>query len=167
MRKKYGLQDKYIILGVAFGWGERKGFDDFIRLSGLIDENTRIVMIGLSDRQCRNLPGNVIGLKKTGNAAELAGWYTAADVFFNPTYEDNYPTVNLEAQACGTPVVTYRTGGSAESVPESQVIRVGGYGDILTHLNGLSCKKADFSKEKMLKEYIKLYCSDKPSRHFE
>jgi len=73
------------------------------------------------------LPENsavMIYIKKTANVKELAEIYSAADVFVNPTYEDNYPTVNLEAQACGTRVVTYDTGGCRETVYdlESKVI---------------------------------------------
>ena len=55
-------------------------------------------------------------IQRTNSPQELAAIYTAADVFVNPTYEDNYPTVNLEAQACGTPVITYDTGGCRETI---------------------------------------------------
>lgn len=58
----------------------------------------------------------VMGLPKTNHAEELAGIYTTADVFVNPTYEDNYPTVNLEARACGTRVITYDIGGCRETL---------------------------------------------------
>lgn len=117
-REKYHLEDKRIILGVASPWSPRKGFDDFIKLSHMLDDSMKIVMVGLNDKQLKELPENIIGIKRTNNAKELAEIYTAADVFFNPTYEDNYPTTNLEALACGTPVVTYRTGGSPESISE-------------------------------------------------
>lgn len=124
-RKKYGLEDKKIILGVASAWGERKGLYDFIKLSSMLDENYAVVLVGLSEKQLKELPEGVIGIKQTNSARELAEIYTAADVFFNPTYEDNYPTTNLEAQACKTPCVTYRTGGSVESVPAENVIEQG------------------------------------------
>lgn len=55
-------------------------------------------------------------LSRTNSVKELAEIYTAADVFCNPTYEDNYPTTNLEAQACGTWVITYDVGGSKETL---------------------------------------------------
>ena len=124
-KKRYMLEGKKIILGVASIWDERKGLEDFLQLSNMLDESYRIVLIGLSDKQIMNLPPNVIGIKSTNNATELAEIYTAADVFLNPTYEDNYPTVNLESQACGTPCITYRTGGSVESVCNENVIDVG------------------------------------------
>lgn len=124
-RKRYNLENKKIILGVASIWDERKGFDDFLKLSKMIDEKHQIVLVGLNDKQIKSLPRNVIGIKRTNSTQELAEIYTAADVFVNLTYEDNYPTVNLEAKSCGTPVITYHTGGSIESVSEDCVVPQG------------------------------------------
>ena len=124
-RERFCLQDKKIILGVASAWGERKGLNDFIKLSEMLDDRFAIVLVGLTDKQISQMPKKIVALKRTNSTKELAEIYTAADVFFNPTYEDNYPTVNLEAQACGTPVITYRTGGSPESVPDANVIEPG------------------------------------------
>ena len=124
-RKRYGLEDKKIILGVASVWSERKGLNDFIKLSKLLDDTYSIVLVGLSKKQLKTLPKSIIGIKRTSSPQELAEIYTAANVFFNPTYEDNYPTVNLEAQACGTPCITYRTGGSIESVLEENIVEQG------------------------------------------
>lgn len=115
-RKKYGLENKKIILGVASVWDYRKGLNDFIELLKLLDDNKKIVLVGLNKKQIKSLPKNILGLEKTNSPQELAQIYSASDVFFNPTYEDNYPTVNLEAQACGTPVITYDVGGSKETV---------------------------------------------------
>lgn len=124
-RKKYGLEDKIIILGVASVWEPRKGLNDFYKLATMLDDRYTIVLVGLSNKQIKGLPKNIIGLKCTNSQKDLAAIYTAADVLFNPTYEDNYPTVNLEAQACGTTVVTYDTGGSSETVPIKNVLDVG------------------------------------------
>lgn len=121
-RRENGLESYKIILGVASPWTPRKGLSDFIKLSKMMDDHTRIVLVGLSDRQIKKLPPHIIGIKRTNNPQELAGLYTTADVFFNPTYEDNYPTTNLESLACGTPVVTYNTGGSPESVGENGAV---------------------------------------------
>lgn len=60
----------------------------------------------------------MLGIPRTENIHQLAELYAAADAFINPTWQDNYPTVNLEAIACGTPVVTYRTGGSIEAITD-------------------------------------------------
>ena len=125
LRERYGLNDKRIILGVASKWSARKGLDDFIKLSDLILEEFQIVLIGLNEKQIQKCPPNVLGIRGTNSRKELTAWYSTADVFVNATYEDNYPTVNLEAQACGTPVITYQTGGSVESVPEDYVVEQG------------------------------------------
>lgn len=128
-RERYGLVGKKVVLGVANGWGERKGLYDFNKLAAMLDDRYAIVLVGLSKKQIKGLPENILGIRRTNSPQELAAIYTAADVFFNPTYEDNYPTVNLEAEACGTRVVTYDTGGCGETIhsPESVVIPVGTY----------------------------------------
>lgn len=108
------INDKKIILGVAGVWDKRKGLDDFVELSKIIDDSYIIVLIGLSKKQIKKLPNNIIGITRTENQKELVEIYSSADILFNPTYEDNYPTVNLESIACGTPVLTYDTGGSYE-----------------------------------------------------
>lgn len=110
-----GLNDKIIVLGVAAVWTKRKGIDDFIDLAKILPDDYRIVLVGVSDSQKKMLPANIIGIDRTHSGNELAELYSMADVFVNPTYEDNYPTTNLESIACGTPVITYNTGGSPES----------------------------------------------------
>lgn len=117
-RERYKIGNKYMILGVAMGFNERKGYKYFLELAKLIDDNTVIVMIGVNGKQISELPENVIGIEKTADQNELAQIYSAADVFLNCTLEDNFPTVNLEALACGTAVITFNTGGSIESVDE-------------------------------------------------
>lgn len=124
-REKYGLQEKKIVLGVSSIWNTKKGLDDFIKLSKMLDSSYRVVLVGLLPKQISKLPNSILGIKKTSNASELAEIYTAADVFVNLTYEDTYPTVNLEALACGTRCLTYHTGGSVESVKPEYVVEQG------------------------------------------
>lgn len=123
-KKRYAIEDKKVYLGVASVWEERKGLRDLIKLSTLLNENEKLVVVGLTEEQVSELPDGIIGLKRTENAKQLAEIYTAADVFLNPTYEDNYPTTNLESICCGTPVVTYNTGGSPESLAGGRGITV-------------------------------------------
>lgn len=110
----YGLEGKILLMGCATWWGESKGLFDFYKLSKQLNDCFKIVLVGLNRKQIANIPENILGIERTNNVKELAKIYSAADVFLNLTYADNYPTVNLEALACGTPVITYRTGGSAE-----------------------------------------------------
>ncbi len=144
------LKSKRIILGVASIWEKRKGLADFLALSKLISDEYQIVLVGLSKYQIKQLPENVTGITHTTDAKELASLYAVADVFVNLTYEDNYPTTNLEAQACGTPVISYETGGSTESAREY----------------GIVVKKGDLSAVASIINYKKyLECIDCRSNH--
>lgn len=118
-RSRFNLSDKFIILGVANIWGKRKGYQYFVDLSKRIGREEVIVLVGLTSNQIRQLPSNIIGIEKTNSVHELAEIYSASDVFVNPTLEDNFPTTNLEALASGTPVITFNTGGSVESIDKS------------------------------------------------
>ncbi len=113
LREKYGLGNKQIVLGVAGIWSETKGMYHFYKLADRLNEKYQCVMIGKN--QDTGI-ANIIHIDRTSDRKELCEWYTAADVFVNPTLADNFPTVNLEALACGTPVITFDTGGSPESV---------------------------------------------------
>ena len=123
-REKYNLQNKYIILGIAFGWGERKGLDVFIDLAKRLDEMYQIILVGTDENIDKKLPSNILSIHRTQNQVELAEIYTAADLFINPTREDTFPTTNIEALACGTPVITFDTGGSPEIIDNTCGISV-------------------------------------------
>lgn len=119
-REEHGIaEDQYMLLGVAFGWGEGKGLDVFVELSRRLDARFQIVLVGTDETVDRQLPENIVAIHRTQNQRELAEIYTAADLFVNPTREDTYPTVNMEALACATPVLTFRTGGSPECIDET------------------------------------------------
>lgn len=119
-RQEYGIPEhKKILLGVAFGWGVRKGLDVFIELANRLDDSYQIVLVGTDEQVDAQLPKNVISIHRTHSQQELAQLYSAADLLVNPTREDNFPTVNIEALACGTPVLTYRTGGSPEIIDDT------------------------------------------------
>ena len=170
-RKKYALENKYIVLGVAFGWGKRKGLDAFIELANQLDkEKYKIVLVGTDDNVDKLLPDNIISIRRTQNQAELAEIYTTADVFANPTREEVFGLVNLEALACGTPIVTFDTGGSPECIDET-CGAVAAKDDIDAMYNEIIriCETKPYSKEACLKraiffdknkkyeEYLKLY----------
>jgi len=117
-RTKHGLENKFLMLGVASVWSPRKGLKDFIELSKHLDSEYQIVLVGLSREQIEHLPENILGIERTESVEELAELYASSDVYVNPTYEDNFPTTNLESLACGTPVITYKTGGSPEAIDD-------------------------------------------------
>lgn len=172
VKQKYGLQNRHILLGLASIWSEEKGLNDFIKLAGMLNDDEVIVLVGITPEERKILPDNVVGIGRTENIRQLAELYAAADVFINPTWQDNYPTVNLEAIACGTPVVTYRTGGSIEVITEDtgMIVEQGdvkGLMDaarIIEH-NGKdrysgACRKyalEHFRKEDRYEDYFRLY----------
>lgn len=166
----YNLTDKKIVLGVAFEWEKRKGLDVFIELSKRLSDDYRIVLVGTDEKVDEMLPEKFVSIHKTNNQQELAAVYSAADVFVNPTREENYPTVNMESLACGTPVVTFDTGGSGEIIDDSCgfVVKKNDI-DTLTSKIIEVCEKGVFSVDACLKkaeshnknhrfdEYISLY----------
>lgn len=169
-RTTYGMDQKRIILGVSFDWGEKKGLDVFAALAERLPENYQIVLVGTDEEAERQIPDGILALRRTHNQIELAEIYTAADVFINPTREESFPTVNLEALACGTPVITFRTGGSPETIDESCGVVVP-YDDIdalekevlyvcsQRPFSTVKCttRAQTFDREKRFKEYLKLY----------
>lgn len=160
IREKYGIDDRFMILGVANDWDKRKGWNDFLELSRKIDPKKYIlVLVGLTSQQMQELPQEVVAVERTANTHELAEFYSAADVFVNLTWEDTYPTTNLEAIACGTPVVTYRTGGSVEAVTEETgyVIEQGDLSSLLVILEKLKVKGREFYRNPCRLQALRFY----------
>ena len=169
-REKYCLKNKKIILGVSFDWGYKKGLDVFIELSKRLSEDYCVVLVGTNRETDQILPSNILSIHRTQNQQELAEIYSAANVFVLPTREENYPTVNMEALACGTPVLTFRTGGSPEILDETcgSVVECDDVDGLEKEIIRI-CTKKPYSKEACLirskkfdkneryKEYLELY----------
>ncbi len=137
---RYGLEGKKVLLGVSYNWDKMKGIDIFERLASDLDDSYRIVLVGA------RYEGNskIIALGRMENQRQLAEIYTAADAFVNPTRQENFPTVNLEALACGTPVVCFASGGTGETVDETC---------------GICVPRDDYEA---LKEAVVRLCEEKP-----
>ena len=162
-----------VILGVATLWHEEKGVRDFIELARKLRPDEQLVLVGrMSEAQRAAFPANVKLVERTENVGKLAALYASATAFVNPTWQDNYPTVNLEAIACGTPVVTYRTGGSVEAVTEGTgfVVEQGDVDGLLARVRELAAQDRQavaarcrayalqhFSKQERYQDYIRLY----------
>ena len=174
IREKYGLCDKHIILGLASIWMKEKGLDDFIQLASMLRDEEVLVLVGkMNPEQQARIPEGVVTIARTENVRQLAELYSAATAFVNPTWQDNYPTVNLESIACGTPVITYRTGGSIEAIVEGKTGYVVEQGDVHAIMQRVrdieqlgkaafttACRafaEANFRKEDRYAEYIELY----------
>jgi putative colanic acid biosynthesis glycosyltransferase len=159
IRNKYLIGEKFMILGLASVWNERKGLRDFIELAAKLPKDNIILLVGLNSRQIKELPSQIIGISRTENMKELTALYSAADLYINPTWEDNFPTTNIEALACGTPVATYMTGGSIEAVtPETGFIVEKG------DLNGLLNIIAEVKKKN--KGYFATACRERAIKYF-
>ncbi len=172
IKRKYSLSDKRILLGVASVWDHRKGLEDFIRLSNFISKKEQIVLVGLSTKQKKDLPTNITGIARTESMQDLVSLYSTAHIFVNPTYSDNFPTTNIEALACGTPVVTYNTGGSPEAIDENTgiVVEKGNIEELAGAIKNIVQKGKDyyrplcreravrlFDKDDRFMDYLKLY----------
>lgn len=127
VKEKLNIIDKKIIICVANVFNEKKGINDIYNLSEVIGEDEVIIVVGKIEKKNNKKRTNIIFIERTENQKELIELYSCADVFFNPTYEDNYPTVNLEAVACGLPIISYNTGGATEVVDENFVVQKGDY----------------------------------------
>lgn len=167
LRKKYRLEDKKIVLGAANVWNTRKGLPDMLTLADRLGSAYQVVLIGLTERQLPDIPANVLGLLRTANQTELAQWYSAADVFVNPTYEETFGLTTVEAQACGTPAVVYRTDGCPETVAPGNG-RLVPQGDMqalegaVRDMTDGSCRAdpqrvAQFEKDAVYQDYLELY----------
>lgn len=171
--EKYRLGSRFIVLGCASIWGARKGLSDFVKLRECVPEkDLAIVLVGLSEKQISELPAGIVGIRRTESVEALAELYSAADLFLNTTYEDNFPTVNIEALACGTPVCTYKTGGSPEAIDENTgfVVEQGDISGIVSVIETIrsrgksayaeTCRSralSCFRKEDRWAEYLALY----------
>lgn len=172
IKQKLGIGCEAVILGVASVWDRRKGLKDFIQLSSKIKPGDKIVLLGLTAEQQKGLPQNIIALQRTESIEEMVQLYNLATVFVNPTWVDNFPTTNIEALACGTPVITYNTGGSVEAVDEQTgwVIEKGDIDGIAKtveelkqkgkpHFSALCRARAEkyFNNKERFSDYIHLY----------
>lgn len=162
---------RFKVLAVSNVWPAYKGINDIYKLRKMLPEELfEMIVVGLSSEQVKNLPAGIIGIQRTQNVQDLVQLYSDADVLINPTYADTFPTVNLEALACGTPVITYRTGGSPEAVDGKTGIVVD-QGDLRTMasciksmkehpLSSIDCRKRAeefFDKDRCFEKYIELY----------
>lgn len=163
-----------IILGVANVWSHTKGLNYLLQLSEMLDDSYHVVIIGLSKRQQTQIKASygkrITGIMRTSSQTELVSWYQRAYVYVNPTLEDTFPTTNLEALACGTPVITFNTGGSPESLTDKCGITVekGNVQQLKeailslehrTEITSSSCREQalNFNQDANLREYLKLY----------
>lgn len=175
IRTKYGLENKYVILGVATGWSEEVGFSTFFRLRNQLSSDFAIIMVGCTSDIIKQLPDGIIGIARTNNVDELADIYSTADILFNGSYQETFGLVTAEALSCGTPAIVYNatacseivteeTGYVAKAKNEIQVLKFILYDKELSHEERKKRSKLcreyaieHFDKEKKYNEYVDLY----------
>ena len=172
IKEKYNLGTKFIILGVANVWSPGKGLNDFIELSKVIDINTAIILVGLTNRQIKNLPVNIVGISKTENTLELAELYSAANIFVNTSVEETFGLATAESLSCGTPAVVYNATACPEVIDNNTgfIVRKFNIEGILQAVetvkkngkekysnNCIKRIKEDFNKIDRYHDYLKLY----------
>lgn len=170
-----GNSNSFEILAVSNVWNEEKGLKDIFQLRNILDKDYRITIVGLTAKQKNDLPDGIVGIQRTQNVHELVCLYSKASVLINPTYADTFPTVNLESLACGTPVITYRTGGAPEAISQETgwVLDKGdvdGMARVIERMKRktdseivaqrLACRdraEKEFNKDRCFEEYVLLY----------
>ncbi|PLT31787.1 glycosyltransferase [Peribacillus deserti] len=159
LRKRYKIEDKFLILGVANVWTEKKGFNHFIQLSKKLENNEVIVLVGVTERQKKYLPENIIGINKTNSIQELAEIYSHADVYVNLTLEEVMGLTNIEALACGTPVITFDSGGSVECIDSKTgiVVEKGNQIKLFEEIRKIKNEKVKFHKESTIERAKSMY----------
>lgn len=172
IRKRYRLENKFILLGVASIWTERKGLNDFVNLSKQVDKNFQIILVGLNQKQIKSLPSNIIGIQRTENTHQLAELYSMADLTLNLSSEETFGMTTVEGFACGTPGIVYNCTASPELIDNSTgtVVEQGNISELINAINKIQsigkifytkkCREralAHYKKDDRYQEYFKLY----------
>jgi glycosyltransferase involved in cell wall biosynthesis len=172
IRRKHGIFDKYMLLGVASTWDRRKGLDDYLKLSGILSSEYVIVLVGLSKRQLKDLPPNIIGIERTESINELAELYSAADIVLNLSSMETFGMTTVEGFACGTPGIVYNSTASPELItPETGlIVEPGNIGELVIAIGKIRSNKKNYyktscrmraeslyRKENKCDEYMSLY----------
>ena len=150
-RVKYNLANKILLLGVANSWSQRKGLNIFIELSKRLENNYKLVLVGLTKKQIKGLPSNIIGIQRTESKKELAEIYSSADFFINPSLEETMGLVTLESLACGTPVIVSNSTAVPEVVTDECGIVVTNY-NVESFFYAIINNKKEFKKEDCIKQ---------------
>lgn len=171
-RKKYHLEKKFLMLGVATNWSTRKGLKDYIELSKQLNSDYQILLVGLTQKQIDKLPDNILGITRTENVEELAEIYTTADIVLNLSYEETFGLTTVEGYACGTPSIVYNSTASPELIDVSTgiVVEPGDIDGLVIAIEEIKEKSKQFytascverahrlyRKEDRYREYIELY----------
>lgn len=158
--------EKFTVLAVANIWTKQKGLDDINKLIPLLDKDIQVIVVGENSNQIKGCKA----INRTSNKQELIDLYSSSHVLINTTYQETFGLVNVEANACGTPVITYRTGGSPETINEKSgmIVEKGDYETMAKLINNMKIvypfnedeiidNAKRFDKKYMLQQYKELF----------
>jgi putative colanic acid biosynthesis glycosyltransferase len=167
-RNKYGLKDKFILLGVASVWEERKGLKDYIELSKILESEFQIVLVGLNKKQVEQLPNNILGIERTDNVGELADIYSSADLVLNLSYEETFGLTTVEGFACGTPGIVYNATASPELIDVSTgiVVEQGNINKLVDAIYSIKKKGKEYYSEACVNRAYRLYKKEDRYREY-
>ena len=153
IRERYSISENdFILLGVANYWNNDKGLDVFVEIAEKLPRTYKIILVGTNENVDKKIPDNILSIHHTYDIKELIEIYSSADLFLNPTRRDNFPTVDIEAIACGTPVLSFDTGGSSEILNEKcgSVVRTNDINSFISEIYRI-CETRPFSKDDCVK----------------
>lgn len=189
-RQRCGLptDKKLILFGSVKVTNKYKGADYLTRACRLLasqhpelQDELGIVTFGMQSESLQNrLPFEVFTQGYVSDTEKMIDIYNAVDLFVTPSLEENLPNMIMEAMACGTPCVGFRTGGIPEMIDHQQNGYIAEYksaDDLATgiywilsheHPEALSEQArakvtAQYDEEVVVKQFIELYNQIKPS----
>ncbi len=123
VRKRYSIEAQYIIVAVASVWDENKGLHDILSLCTILPTGYTIIVVGLNNRQTKDLPGNVVAIPRTNSQEELAEIYSCADVVLSTSHQETFGLTIAEGMACGVPAIVYNTTALPELItPDTGIV---------------------------------------------
>ena len=163
IRNTYGLNGKKVLLGVATAWGPRKGWNDYVRLSGILPNDYQIVMVGVTEKQAKELPSNILAIQRTESIEQLAEWYSLADIVLNLSDEESFGLTTAEGFACGTPSIVYNCTASPELITTETglVLEKGDMDGLVTAIQNITTNGKQYYSEKCRTRATMLYDKNK------
>lgn len=172
IKKKYGIEDKSLLVALATAWSEHKGLNDYKALATKLPKDVCLMLVGLNKKQISGLPDSIIGIERTQDVNELVETYSAADIVLNLSYEETFGLTTVEGFACGTPGIVYKSTASPELVTPKTglVVKPGDIDGVATAVREIlkkgkeyytkACRERAvnvFNKDDRFADYIKLY----------
>lgn len=173
-KDKNSLDNKFVAISLATTWTERKGLSFYKDISAKLNRDEVLILVGLTEKQIKHLPSNIIGVKRTEDREELVALYSRADVCLNLSIEETFGLTTVEAMACGTPGIVFNSTASPELITSETgfIHEVGDIDGVLRSMREIKNKGKDhymnacrdravkhFNKDDRYQEYIDLYKS--------